>query len=272
MGCVSSRLTTLEKMIGEPVTLKNDVSSASTKIYISESQQIWKVCHANSKVIRQTFMNNYRVKSMPECKFVVRPEKLIKVDDSTVAIGMKYVNMDLYNYVREPFDLERVLNGLEDISQAIQWMHDKNLAHRDIKPENIVLDTSHFYLIDFDFTSPLENYVLCGTKNYVVSSEIVSSWQCTKSEASMRNDVYAFGKTILFVLCAAASFNVISCSKQECKTLFHCYKSAYIEESTTIILNHKQALLWCRLALECCRAKPPVSIPLHENISTTLTT
>ena len=267
MGCVASRSSNLETLTGEAMRLREDVSTSSTKIYVSTSGRVWKVCHGSSHVMRHTFLNNYRVKSMAKCKFVVCPEKLIKVNDTTVAIGMKHVSTDLYNFVRKPFDLQRTWRGLCDVAKAITWMHSQGLAHRDIKPENIVLDIEHFYLIDFDFSSPLEKYVRCGTANYVASRQMITAWKCTERECSMRNDVYAFGKTVLFVLCAASTFKMV----QGPNELFSLYNAEFVPEDSCVTVGDETAADWLNVVTECCNVEPPLRITLPGGISTTYT-
>lgn len=267
MGCLTSRNSPLEKIIGETLSAKPQVSNEKTSIYVSNKRKLWKVCKGDPCVIRKTFMNNYRVKRLSSCKFVLRPEKLVKLDDETIGICMPYMSRDLFQLLQHPFELKRVWRGLRDVASGIAWMHAKGLAHRDVKPENIVLNKERFCLIDFDFSSPLSTYQYCGTQNYTVPRELADSWECTDRERSMRHDVYAFGKTILFVLCCAASFGIIG----HTSFVDDLYDYAIVPENINNPYEGEEKL-WFDIVKLCCSVEPPNTIPLLERTADTHTT
>lgn len=70
------------------------------------------------------------------------------------------------------------MNIFYQISHAVGYLHDKNIAHRDIKMENILLDPhGNVKLIDFGFSIKVPKTkklnIFCGTPSYM-SPEIVS--------------------------------------------------------------------------------------------------
>ena len=45
----------------------------------------------------------------------------------------------------------------EQIAEALQCAHDRNIVHRDIKPENIILTASRAYIVDFGLARALDD-------------------------------------------------------------------------------------------------------------------
>ncbi|XP_051527363.1 serine/threonine-protein kinase DCLK3-like [Myxocyprinus asiaticus] len=89
---------------------------------------------------------------------------------------------------------------IRDISQALQYIHNKSIAHRDIKPENLLVqrhDNGNLNLKLADFglamiiTEPV--FTVCGTPTYV-APEILA-----ETGYGVEVDVWAMG-VILFVL------------------------------------------------------------------------
>ncbi|KAG9279839.1 serine/threonine-protein kinase DCLK3 [Astyanax mexicanus] len=89
---------------------------------------------------------------------------------------------------------------IRDISQALEYIHNKSIAHRDIKPENLLVQHNgngsvNLKLADFGLamvvTEPV--YTVCGTPTYV-APEILA-----ETGYGVAVDVWAMG-VILFVL------------------------------------------------------------------------
>ena len=257
MGCLVSRRTYLEQLTGESLRLWPEVSNAMTSIYISNKRHVWKVCRGDSTSMREIFMNNYRVKRLPASPYIVQPNKLIKIDDESIAICMEHKPMDLYTFVQTPFELATAWNGLRDVAQGIAWMHAKGLAHRDVKPENICLDERVFCLIDFDFSTPLGDFRYCGTPNYVVPRDISCTWTCSDRQKSMRYDVYAFGKCVLYIFCSAATMGLVD----HLDHVYGLYDAAHIPPDSVNPFDGVERE-WMDVAVACCRREPPSVIPL----------
>ncbi|XP_055075005.2 serine/threonine-protein kinase DCLK3 [Misgurnus anguillicaudatus] len=89
---------------------------------------------------------------------------------------------------------------IRDISQALEYIHDKSIAHRDIKPENLLVQrhgngSLNLKLADFGLamviTEPV--FTVCGTPTYV-APEILA-----ETGYGVEVDIWAMG-VILFVL------------------------------------------------------------------------
>ena len=261
MGCCLIKNETpddLKKYTTHALKHNVNLSSPTTNIYTNK-QIVWKVCSGNKKSLSLTQTNNERIKNLPASIFIAQPRQIIRMSPSKLAVSMRNFSPDLFTFMKTPFSTKKVFRGLEDIAQGIAWMHSHNLAHRDIKPENIVIG-KHYKLIDFDFTSPLENYYRCGTEHYLVSQEIVNTWECDDIERSKRTDVFAFGKTIFAVLWFASSRRIISYNK----VLKQCYFGNYCNPSCENPFKG-EAAHWFSIGVQCCLIQPPSCIPLTTN-------
>lgn len=75
----------------------------------------------------------------------------------------------------------------------------------------------------------------------------------------MRHDVYAFGKTVLFVLCSATTMNMIA--RQE--IVFELYDMEVVPPDTKNPFTGAEAQ-WFDTAVQCCQTDPPTRIPLAD--------
>ena len=272
MGCFISNPSVLEKHAGETLVYQPTISNELTSIYVSSTATgpptLWKVCKGEPAAIRQTFMNNYRVKRLSISPMIVGPQKMFKLANDKIAISMNHYPGDLFSFTMVPFDLKRVFKGLQDIANAIDFLHSRDLAHRDIKPENIVVDKDYFRLIDFDFTSPLIHFANCGTKDYIYPGAC-GDWSV--KDRSIRYDIYAFGRTILYVFYCAALLKMCPVDKFE-----RCIKKIYTNNAILKGVKNpfatgSDAEHWFGVALKCCSEIPHLTtVPTTDETVTTL--
>jgi len=236
-------------------TRRLDISSSErSMLFVDKYNIIWKISTSEKVEIAELIQtNNLLVMSLPKNNHLLKPTSVTRLNPYVVCICQPMGECDLFEWGCTPFEWEQVAFFLKQVANGIKWMHDLNLCHGDIKPENIVIQGSVAWLIDFDFVAPLECASQCKTKNFQPPNDIVSGWHVEKSSISKRCDVYAFGKTILFLL-----FRLESHRGQVPDSWW---------EKTSISTGqaHRfQALegMWADVAFECCRRQPPESIPV----------
>jgi len=255
MGCLISNPSVLEKYTGETLVYQPAISNEVTSIYVSSGTDkpviLWKVCQGEPAALRQTFMNNYRVKRLSISPMIVRPQRMLKISDDKIAISMNHYSGDLFSFTLTSFDLKRVFKGLQDIANALVFLHSRGLAHRDIKPENIVVDKDYFRLIDFDFTSPLTHFVCCGTKDYIYPTDATLDW--STQDRSTRYDIYAFGRTILYVYYCATMHKMIG-HRHQLERL--CTHNAVLKDIQNPFATGSDVGHWFDVALKCCSEVP----------------
>lgn len=98
-----------------------------------------------------------------------------------------------------------VRHVLEDISNALLYLHKRHITHRDVKPENIVLQKSSrriiYKLIDLGYAKELENSLsLVGTLTYI-APEILENKEYNPSV-----DYWSFGIVVWEVICGTYPF------------------------------------------------------------------
>ena len=220
-----------------------------SQFWLDKKGRFWKVhTEKDESTINSQIKNNERILSLTNVPIgILVPEKIQKIMPRSYALRQPYAEMDLFDYIKKPFNLEYVLAGLREIAEAIRFLHANQIAHRDIKTENIVILDSHFKLIDFDYAEESTVFHLCGTKDYMC--EFSNEWKCNSRLKSERMDIFAFGITIWSCLFQASFLKMLDpgcvITHKECST-------ENLSEPASILLNVAQ----------CCCQKDP-ELPEH---------
>lgn len=107
-------------------------------------------------------------------------------------IVMLYVDgITLDKFLKQETSKKKKVHILEEILDAVAYIHSKQIVHRDIKPSNIIVMSDHqqVKLIDFGLADSSSYEILkqpCGTIGYV------SPEQCI-GQTDIRNDIYSLG-------------------------------------------------------------------------------
>lgn len=205
MGCVQSTNILNIKNLKEMTHMENEKS----RFWLDKKQRLWKVHKENDlNTITQQILNNQRLRELSNAEpFLLLPDKIIKIDDYHFGMRSPLAETDLFDILNRPFNIDIVAKGLENIRQAIHFLHSNGIAHRDIKTENIIIVNGRFKLIDFDFARQSKHFYLCGTKGYICPFH--EEWSCSTSEKSERMDYYAFGVAIWHVFYQASIHKMI---------------------------------------------------------------
>jgi serine/threonine protein kinase len=172
-----------------------------------EIQILGKVCHSN---IAQYY--NSWIQELHPCECIHEDEEY-KEYDATLFIQMEdYSDFTLRDYLDKRTEINQDFNLkiftvffklTKQLTNAVQYIHQKNILHLDIKPENIFIKDGNAFLGDFGSAIQLyktnENIYEKITKNQIYSS---SFYEPPEDYLSPAFDVYSLGVVLfeLFVL------------------------------------------------------------------------
>jgi serine/threonine protein kinase len=121
-----------------------------------------------------------------------------------VGVVMEYIDgVDLHKYVQNKGQLSETeaLLYINQISQALEYIHAKGSLHRDIKPENILLrqNEQEAVLIDFGSTRSMANTSV--TKSFTDGYAPIEQYR-DKGNFGDHTDVYSLAATLYYLLTA----------------------------------------------------------------------
>ena len=96
----------------------------------------------------------------------------------------------------ERFPLQRAVEIVEGILNALAYSHKNGIVHRDIKPGNIMItETGEVKVMDFGIARALADAgaTLTSTWNIVGTAQYLSPEQATGGHADLRSDLYSVG-------------------------------------------------------------------------------
>jgi Kae1-associated kinase Bud32 len=124
---------------------------------------------------------------------VVMAVGLEDVEVLGLCIVMEYVDgVTLKEWLTEKPTRQMRLRVMQEITDAVSYLHTKGIVHRDLKPTNIIVtgNGSHVKLIDFGLADTNSHTILkqpAGTPTYM------SPEQMQTAVADGRNDIYSLG-------------------------------------------------------------------------------
>lgn len=131
--------------------------------------------------------------------------------EGTPYLVMRYIEGETLKslLVQQPMPLERVLEILRPVTDALSYAHSQGVLHRDIKPSNILLSNDgHIYLTDFGLarttqpgSSTLSRDMLIGTPQYI------SPEQAKSESVDERSDIYSLGVVLFEMLTGRVPFS-----------------------------------------------------------------
>ena len=124
---------------------------------------------------------------------VVMAVGLEDVEVLGLCIVMEYVDgVTLKEWLTEKPTRQMRLRVMQEITDAVSYLHTKGIVHRDLKPTNIIVTSngSHVKLIDFGLADTDSHAILkqpAGTPDYMSPEQIQTA------VADGRNDIYSLG-------------------------------------------------------------------------------
>ena len=175
-------------------------------VYIGEDQRLSRKVAV--KVLRSdlardpSFLARFRKEALAAAG--LNHPGIVAVYDSGEEGLNSYIVMELVNghTLREELldpkvlTVDRSLEIIEGVLEALSYSHENGIIHRDIKPGNIMLtDTGDVKVMDFGIARAMDDIgaTMTSTWNIVGTAQYLSPEQATGEAADLRSDIYSVG-------------------------------------------------------------------------------
>ena len=172
------------------------------------------------KVLRPELSRKYKVDFLQEAQrsLVLRHPHIVHFIDLGVKEDTPFLIMEYLAHgtmrTRHPkgscVPMETVVSYVQQVANALQYIHEHNLVHRDVKPENILLGTREELLLsDFGImavahsTGSLVEQGFAGTVAYMAPEQI-------QKKPRRESDQYSLGITVYEWLCGTHPFEKVA--------------------------------------------------------------
>jgi len=149
--------------------------------------------------------------------YVLLPTRILETANAT-AFVYPLCECDLVDWVRRKgvWTANERDNILNQIMEAVNFLHQHELVHRDIKLENICMRNGIPVLVDIDNCTAASTTTCKGTRDYMPSKNTLEQMYLNRPDIGddIKNkwvDTYALGKTIANILC-------VEDAKKSCKS------------------------------------------------------
>jgi WD40 repeat protein len=101
-----------------------------------------------------------------------------------------------------PAEVERIVDWMKEIGNALQYVHSKQMVHCDLKPANVLLDEEgHIRVADFGHSRVMtESGSALGTLFYMAPEQAILPDVDKPLQPNVRWDIYAYGCTAYALL------------------------------------------------------------------------
>jgi serine/threonine-protein kinase len=142
-----------------------------------------------------------------------------EAEDGIVFLVMEFLNgRTLKDVIREegPLPLERVVNIMQQVADALTAAHEQGVVHRDLKSDNIMLMPTavgeHAKVLDFGIAKINEpdapNSELTAPNLVIGTPQYMSPEQCSQAgEIDSRSDIYSLGVILFEMLVGHVPFS-----------------------------------------------------------------
>ena len=161
-----------------------------------------------NKNVRARFIAEARKLHQLSHQNIIRVRRIIDAGD-VVAFAMDLVaGQSLKDYVvsHKPMKKVEIKNFLNQILNALEFVHSKGFVHRDIKPSNfMVTEDKNILLLDFgiakDVNSTNGDYTATGTNHQMGKPSYMSPEQIKSTKAvDHRSDIYSLGVVLYYMV------------------------------------------------------------------------
>src|SRR5699024_136304 len=132
-------------------------------------------------------------------------------ENDILYMAMEYVDgLTLKEYILEygPLPVEKSIDSMKQLTDAIAHAHVNGLIHRDIKPQNILIDPSgHVKVTDFGIAIALSATSLTQTNSILGSVHYLSPEQARGGMATKKSDIYSLGIVLYELLTGQLPFS-----------------------------------------------------------------
>lgn len=173
------------------------------------------------KMMHKAFLEDegFRSRFGREAQIVAKMEHphIVPVYDYAEHDGQPYLVMKFVEgqtlkklLAQGPLPLDRVIEIMSDIADALSYAHKRGVLHRDIKPSNILIDAEGTaFLTDFGLArvaragaSTMSVDMILGTPQYISPEQAAG-----QSELDPRTDVYSLGVILYEMVVGRVPFN-----------------------------------------------------------------
>lgn len=129
-------------------------------------------------------------------------------EGSNIYLVMEYIEGETFEkYVRDRGRLEEkdAVRILDQVLDAMQYVHSKGVIHRDIKPSNVMIrkDNGKICLLDFGIAKDLKGRGLTTGQLTIGTNGYMSPEQAEGYQVDHRTDIYSLGCVLYYMLTGA---------------------------------------------------------------------
>jgi tRNA A-37 threonylcarbamoyl transferase component Bud32 len=134
----------------------------------------------------------------------------------------------------ELLPLEQIAAYLEDIAEALDYVHEQDVLHLDVKSQNLLLDQDgRLLLADFGLAHVIHDGMLEGGSSLMMGTLLYMAPERMRGEAEKRSDLYSLGIVLYEMLCGQPPFQGTSLL-----SIMNEHRSATVPS----LLQHRPAL------------------------------